>query len=396
MSRMIKILLALLIASVFFKMFVLKNSLPWQQRFALFSVPAQAFPYGDFRNVQTAVYCHEQGHAMYGRNPCQEAGLPSSRIYSDIHVPLLNYPPIWVQAYAAGGQSDDESYFIRWGQANAVLLMLALLVLCFSRNHLLWPLMLFSPPALLCVERGNIDGATFAVLFMGLIAVRRPFFRALVVMGAAALKLFPLVALVVYAHRLSNRAQTFAFACGVAAGLALLFPAILNLRNMLADTPGAFEVSFGLWNFRYASFASQYPWLPNVIQLALLLGLAGMVAWSRRWSAGDLATLRAAGREEIDLCLVSLLIFLGTYLFFFNWAYRLIFVMPSVVVLSRVNIPWVRGYCVLACIVMWLPVYGFGWKYFNYAASMLAWGAASLVLPLWQARRADAGLTVVA
>jgi hypothetical protein len=95
------------------------------------------------------------------------------------------------------------------------------------------------------------------------------------------------VALVVYAHRLSKRAQifVFVFACGVAAGLALLFPAVLNLRNMLADTPGVFEVSFGLWSFWYASFTSQYPWLPNVIQLALMLAMAGLIAWSRRWSA---------------------------------------------------------------------------------------------------------------
>jgi hypothetical protein len=367
---------------------VLNSAVPWPQRFTPFSVPAQAYPYGDFRNVQTAAYCRLQGYGLYGTNPCQAAGLPASKTYRDIHVPLLNYPPIWVDAYAAGGRVDDERYFMKWGQGNAILLLLALLVLCFPRNHLLLPLMLFSPPVLLCVERGNTDGVTFSLLFMGLLAARGPLSRALAIMGAAALKLFPLVALLAYARRRNGNDMAL-FGCGVAAGSALLAPAILNLPGMLADTPGAFEVSFGLWNFKYAPFADRYPWLPHAIQFAVLLGMVWMAFfWSRRWSSTSMDQLRAIGEQEIDLCLASLLVFLAVYIVFFNWAYRLVFVMPSVVVLSRVNAAWVRGYCVLACLVMWLPIYGFGWRYFNYAASLLALVSASLILPLWSARLA--------
>lgn len=392
MSKVIKILVAFLVASIFLKMFVLKNALPWQQRFALFSVPAQTFPYGDFRNVQTAAYCQELGYEIYGGNPCQASGLPSSKIYDDINVPLLNYPPIWVQAYSAGGRSDDEGYFIKWGQVNSILLMLTLLLICFRRNHLLLPLMLFSPPVLLCVERGNTDGATFSLLFLGLMAARRPFFRALVIMVGAALKLFPLVALIVYICRSGIRA----YVCGVLAGALLLIPALVNLPGMLADTPAAFEVSFGLWNFKYAPFAGKHPWLPYAIQFVVLLGLVGGILGSRRWAASHMAALRSIGAQDIGLCLVSLVIFLGAYLFFFNWAYRLIFVLPSVVVLSRVKVSWIRVYCLLAFIVIWLPVYGLGWKYLNYAVTVLACGAAFLVLPLWWAQRAVIDMNEVA
>lgn len=372
---------------LFIKMFVLDSKVPWQQRFELFSVPAQVMPFGDFRNVQTAAYCQKRGYPIYGTNACNVQGLPVREIYPDAHTSVLNYPPVWVRLYA---WLDDgsERYFLLWGRLNACLLLVTIIWLTYRRNALLAPLMLFSPPVLLCVERGNIDATTFAALFLGLsFSAQRPFWRGVVLMVAAGLKLFPLLAVGAWLER---RALNKAFGIGLLlGGLALIEPLALT-STLVGGTSSGFYHAFGLWCFRYVSFFQAHP-IANIALLLLIMATMGASAffWGTRWGRDEAFARESAaiGYADLSLCLASLMIFVGTYLLFFNWAYRIIFVLPAVIVLSRSSQNWARCFCLLALALLWSPVFSMLWRYFDVGATVLAILASGVIVAVWIARR---------
>ncbi|KAJ8134140.1 hypothetical protein OY671_012646, partial [Metschnikowia pulcherrima] len=129
-------------------MFVMDGNVPWQQKFESFSVPAQSMRYGDFRNVQTAVYCQRQGFGIYGANACNAQSSPARAVYPDAHVPVSNYPPVWARSYA-WFDDGSERYFSLWGRLNAGPLLDPIIWLTYSRHASWASLSSFSPPALL-------------------------------------------------------------------------------------------------------------------------------------------------------------------------------------------------------------------------------------------------------
>lgn len=386
MKEINRFLLAFLTVTLFVKLFVMDNKVPWQHRFELFSVPAQGMPFGDFRNVQTAAFCQKQGFGLYGKNACNERGLPARQLYPDAHVPVLNYPPAWVRAY---GLFDDgsERYFMFWGKLNACLLLAAVVWLTYRHNALLAPLLLFSPPVLLCVERGNIDGMTFALLFVGAsVAARRPFLRGLVLMAAAGMKLFPILAVAAW---MDKRSLNKAFVAGLALGSILLIEPLMALGAMLGGTAGGFYHAFGLWCFQYLPFFQAHPmWHGALLSAIVMAMIAAAWRWGRRWGSDSrfVAHAAAMGYAQISLCLASLIVFVGSYLLFFNWAYRIIFLLPAVIALWRVEHAWVRRFCLLALIVLWSPVFSVLWRYFDVGATLLAIMACAVGSALWSAR----------
>lgn len=70
------------------------------------------------------------------------------------------------------------------------------------------------------------------------------------------------------------------------------------------------------------------------------------------------------GAADVSLGLASLMVFLGSYLLFFNWAYRIIFLLPAIIVLSRMQWAWARRFCLLALMVLWSPLFSVLWRYF--------------------------------
>ncbi len=232
MEKAKRFLFLFLTATLFVKMFVMDGKVPWQQKFELFSVPAQSMPFGDFRNVQTSAYCLRLGFEPYGRNACNAQSLPARSLYPDAHVPVLNYPPVWVRTFA-WFDDGSERYFRLWGRLNACLLLVTVIWLSFRRNAWLAPVMLFSPPVLLCVERGNIDGMTFAMLFGGVsLVASRPLLRGLLLMAAAGMKLFPILAVGAW---LDQRVFDKRFGIGLLLGSVLLIESALN--NCLTRQP---------------------------------------------------------------------------------------------------------------------------------------------------------------
>lgn len=386
MEKIKRFLLVLLTATLFVKLFVMDGKVPWQQKFELFAVPAQTMPFGDFRNVQTSAYCLRQGFEPYGRNACNAQSLPARSLYPDAHVPVLNYPPVWVRTFA-WFDDGSERYFRLWGRLNACLLLVTVIWLTFRRNAWLAPVMLFSPPVLLCVERGNIDGMTFAVLFGGVsLVASRPLLRGLLLMAAAGMKLFPILAVGAW---LDKRVFDKRFGIGLLLGSVLLIEPVMVLRAMLSGTAGGFYHAFGLWSFQYLPFLQAHAAVHGAVLVSIVAAMIWVShRWGRQWGrdAAFIAEAAKLGRADITLCLASLMVFVGCYLLFFNWAYRLIFLLPAVIVLSRVELSWAKGFCLLALVVLWSPVFSVLWRYVNVGATLLAIMGCGVGVALWMAR----------
>jgi hypothetical protein len=131
------------------------------------------------------------------------------------------------------------------------------------------------------------------------------------------------------------------------------------------------------------TFAHFYPWFVSI-------GLVGYVVFSLcvlKW-ASETSIVKSEvdkfvlemDHKEILLSIASLAIFLFTFLLFVNWGYRLIFLIPLFLVLSRATglVLTVLRYLIL--VIMWIPVIPLGWVLTCLFTYLLALGLGFLAI----------------
>ncbi len=139
------------------------------------------------RTVQGAILSDKQGLDPQISNP----GDPWAR--------AMDYPKIWLWIAKLFQLNNETNYIVFVG-----IYVLAYLVSCFLllRNfpsvYLL--LAIFSWPSLLAVERGNNDLLAFVLLLAG-IALSQGYFRAISILLATVLKVFPVFSVVALAKK---------------------------------------------------------------------------------------------------------------------------------------------------------------------------------------------------
>jgi hypothetical protein len=304
----------------------------------------------------------------YTPNACYRAAEPITSVHPNAIVPPFNYPSLWVEFYKLFGDSSEQ-LFIRLWQANAVALIAMIGLLALKYNALLFPVIVFSPVTLLAIERGNTDAILFMIVFAPLLQPSRivqGFFLGL----AGALKIYPLFALAGLALASPGRKAMAAVAIGLVAASPLIVPSLGELTHIRGNTPRAFDIAYGLTSF------FQHPALANkgIRAPAALLLYCAIAGWSlfsmlrNRQRVSDVSR-HLAGMTEADraLLLTSLAIFALSFLTFVNFAYRFVFIIPAVFLLSRWHFGFGHftfGVLLLALAGPYLPS---GWRFFNYA-----------------------------
>jgi hypothetical protein len=378
------ILLAIVLPLVIFaKLMGGHAGLPLVDRFSLLSVPAMSAPFGDMRNIQAAAACLEQSRPIYGDSACVRLAAGARSIYPQIQVPPLNYPPIWVRLY---GWLDDqsESYLLLCGWINAAALILTLMLMCLRWSPLLFPVFLFSPPVMLCIERGNVDGITFAATMLPLMLLRSPLIRGVGLGIAAGLKVFPVFALLAVGF-VTSRSVRWLLCLGGLTGLGLLYESWLALPSYIGQASGGFDAAYGLGSWRYATWLVGHPSWVLAIQ-ATFLSLAALVAW-RAWRVGvvDQLAHEAQRLEEPARAVLaaSLAIFMATFIFSASWAYRIVYLMPALLILSTLLSQSSKRLVAVGLFLFWVPLLGVGWRYFNVLACVVAMLCLPWVLALF-------------
>jgi hypothetical protein len=284
-------------------------------------VPHLSPSFLDMHTITAGWECTRRGLAIVPMDSCDP-----------LHRPM-NYPRLWM-----------APAFLGIGQGATVALGIAVVV-CFLASVLavagpLHPLeglvyaaALVSPAVMLGIERGNVDLVVFTLLVLALLLFRRsPAGRAVghgLLLLAAMLKLFPAFA---WGPIVRQRPR---FAIVGAAGVTLGFVAYAvvtldDIREIRRVSPQSDTFSYGVGPLADIDrFGSMSKLAFEVGAAVVAVAAAVLLAW---------ISGRLGSPEEVhsaDAFCVGAGVYCGSYLFFYNFDYRLIFLLLTLPQLLR-------------------------------------------------------------
>jgi hypothetical protein len=306
-------------------------------------IPMSTALLGDIRTLTAAQACDAKGLDPYRDESCH------------VGVARFNYPRVWIHVVAVLGRVADP--IILLGVLNALAVMLTLSALA-SRLQSNWPvLLLFSPPVLLLLERGNIEGIAMAATFLPLLCSRR--WAWVGVLAGFALKLFPAAACLCWSE-IRPRGQ--AILMGVVLSVAM-FLQWEDIMAMLNNTPTGCANAFGLATMGDCIRLQGAPKL--MLGFGLVLGMAFCLWWGRAWIRARQSLQFGPSPWGRDLFLMSGAIYAAVFVFSASWAYRFVFLLPAVSVLLASPNRTLRPLAWKGAIVAFVPFLPGGWLLFN-------------------------------
>lgn len=371
---------------IFIFMFLERPSLNWVAKYQTFSVPANSYIGGDARNIKAAADCASKGFDYYHPDPveCSEA----------INAPKFNYPSIWAKIYGLFNNNSEE-FFIKFWVVNALAIALTLLILAYKINFRVFPILLFSPITLLAVERGNIDGITFAITFMPILLTGLIVLWGFAIVFAASLKIYPIFGLTPF-MRLKIQSIPRGLLLGAVLAAPIAMGSFLEIRHLLDGTTKGFEYAFGLPSLHYQGVLQGMPLFTNFIialYLLFILALVFLVAANAKLRNLILVDFEDLNPKEAAILLVSLSIFFFTFLIFTNWAYRLIFLMPAVTIFSKKEGLLFKYAFLCGIFIFWIPTIPFiqrGWELVNIGCFFMAPVCALILTATFSGKKAKA------
>jgi hypothetical protein len=306
-------------------------------------VPMSTALLGDIKTLTAAKACAANGLDPYREENCY------------VGVARFNYPRVWIHIHAVLGHVADPIILLGGINALAVLLTLSALACRLQSN---WPvLLLFSPPTLLLLERGNIEGIAMAVTFLPLLCSRRWAWAG--IFAGYALKLFPAAGLLCWAVIRSRRQ---------AAVMAMVFILAIFVQRddilvMLNNTPTGCANAFGLATIGDCVRLNGAPQL--LLFIGLMSGLVFCVWWGRSWIPANGAWRPWSSPWGQDLFLISWAIYAVVFVFSASWAYRFVFLLPAIAVMLASPNRILRPLAWKAVVVAFVPFLPGGWLLFN-------------------------------
>lgn len=334
-------------------------STKWESTFARFQVPAASFPGWDARNIQMAAHCLKAGIDPLAKPECVRSGHLLKRLYPQGTVPGYNYPIWWAKAYA-WFDDDSESFFLQFWRLNALALTATIGWLCWRCSRWLLPVLLLNPVTLLTIERGNVDGITFAVALSGWMYFR--FGNALRLLGvllAAVLKVYPLLGLIGMWGGLRGWRSSVV--------LLALLPALCltcwELPSYIAQTTHGYPYSYGLFALSFAPSSSGLSSATALVTAFMVLAIMALgMPQIKIWRDDVRVGIRSLSPGEAQRFFVFLTIYVGTFFVFVNWAYRLVFLYP-VFVSALCARGWaLKVFGSLIGLMLWAPWLERGWE----------------------------------
>lgn len=330
-------------------------------------VPAMTSSFADLRSVTQALDCVQAGINPFATNDCDLWGRP------------FNYPSIWLRLGSLGVTSASTDVI---GCMFFVLFWLALFLMQTSKTTI-GALFVFatvmSPPALLGLERGNIDVLIFSILIISLYSISmRPgvsglLLNCVTISILGILKIYPVAAATQLLHRKWGLPIAALATAIVATGL-LSFDGLEGLRLIARHTPQTIDLSYGalpvfLWAKNHHFLGDSLS--PDMLRLlAAATGLTvGIIAFgasvllpsiTTRLPALDASTVSGA------IAIACTSIFCFSFLLGSNYDYRLIFLIGAVpMIIDRYEASglW-SNFAPIATIVVYLWVSKFSGHFF--------------------------------
>ena len=317
----------------------------WEQAWRTWQLDARRPHFSDLRVITGAGDSIERGFNPREENP----GAPFGQRF--------NQTSVWLQLRHLGIHEADSTAVGLVLLAGYVLGLWWITAGIGSLGAGLTAALVFSPAALLAIERGTTDLSVFFCLALaGHLAAKAPRGAFAAVLAGFWLKLFPLAGVVVFWREPRPRALRLGL---LLLGLAALF-CLLNFRELV-------DIGYKTEKGPHTS----YGW--GV--LALHVGTLGREAWVRplyfdglglallslgvaAWTARDAAT-RLENRT-LDFFRIGAAVYAGTFLLGASWDYRLIFasfMIPQLSVWATGPEPtlrrWARGLIGATLVAAW-------------------------------------------
>jgi hypothetical protein len=284
-------------------------------------VPHLSPSFLDMHTITAGWECTRKGLSIVPVDPCDPLNRP------------MNYPRLWMApAFLGIGQGATVALGVV-----AVLFFLASVLAVAGRLNplegLVYAAALVSPAVMLGIERGNVDLVVFTLLVLALLLFRRsPAGRAVghgLLLLAAMLKLFPAFAWGPIVR------QRRSFAIVGAAGVTLVFVIYVgvtldDIREIRRVSPQSDTFSYGVGPLADIDrFATTSKLAFEVGAAVVAIAAAVLLAW---------ISGRLGSPEEVhsaDAFCVGSGVYCGSYLFFYNFDYRLIFLLLTLPQLLR-------------------------------------------------------------
>jgi hypothetical protein len=252
------------------------------------------------------------------------------------------------------------------------MLLITILIYSYKINYKLFPLILFSPVTLFAIERGNIEAITFSVLFIPLLLTSSLFVQSFFIGIASAIKVFPIIGYIALLK--SKLKDIYKIFLGGAIALPLIVYTLLYIPKYINNTLYGFYSSFGLTSLKNSRFIDNHIYLYPVGLLIFLLFSSTILYFifrSKPLIAHLQNELMKIPNKQFTILLVSLIIYIYVFLSITSWAYRFIFLIPAMLVLSNVNNSIAKVSFWLISIAFWVPIIPYGWYLFNIMGYLL-------------------------
>jgi hypothetical protein len=301
--------------------------------FALFRVPVMTQSFADLRLITSASECSQLHEWNLNSISCDPWGR------------AFNYPSVWVQIFA----------FFHITQAQTDLLgCIEIILLCFAifywinlghRNipknlsllkfTTLIVLLLFSPPLLLLMERGNIDMLIFAGLTYSyhLLRKQRHYFGAPFLAFLGLLKIYPFIALLWVSKTNTAKALKFLYYLLALLSFSFIFRE-LSLIVSRSELPWTY-VSYGVSQIILGVSQKLHHPEGRILSAALSIFIFFIAVLLERKTLKSLLTKihqdLSRNTETFNPFSLFSLVFLGSYLLGTSFDYRLILLFPVVI-----------------------------------------------------------------
>lgn len=290
------------------------NSSNWNNFWRRAGVTTLQYPFTDLRSTPAAVDAMRHGSDPYLSNP----GDPLKRPF--------NYPPIWIALFSAAGITQDR-----------VPIVAVLFICLFSLTITIWAwraqsvletaLIIagaFSYGARLAMERANTDLFIFFLLSIALQLSNTAGLCALMLV-AAILKIYPVFGLVALLFFVSERRVVGLTIIGFAIYCLCQLTILAHIR---ANTP-VFVDTYGVPSMAGLFAAPDKTGSFLLIALTIFSVCFLVAAWSGYlWARRNHVSSVLSQRAFIAYFVFGS-VYVGTYLFNSNFDYRLIFLIPT-------------------------------------------------------------------
>lgn len=248
----------------------------------------------------------------------------------------MNYPLLWVYIFDFFGKFTDPYKLFGYGQIFIYFSFLGSYLIKIKKNFLLTSLVVFSPPILLIFDRGNNDLFIFFLVFLSI-------YKEKIISGflfglASALKIYPLF---LFPFILFYKRDKKKFIIGFLFTIPIIIISFSQLNIFLGNTAISFSSSFGilataLFFKKILSIFFSYDlsiYFFIIFSLFLFVSQSFILNFFFKSEIKEMINKILKNNKNSEIFILFTILSLFIFAIFCNWAYRIIFLLPSICII---------------------------------------------------------------